>query len=346
MIYLRQSTASQEIPLGYFLDSANGNDEETGLTINNTDIKLWKIGATSLANKNSGGGTHISNGIYYAVLDATDTNTVGSLVIFCHVAGALAVKVECCVLDEAVYDVLFGTVAPSTYAGADTAGTTTLLSRVGVPADLGSGATVAANLTDIEGQTDDIGAAGAGLTAITGKTDALPSDPADQSLIIAATDAILLRLPAVLVGGRMSSDVGSISGDAAAADNAEAFFDGTGYPGTNNVIPSVTTVTGNVDGSVAGGVGSVAAPVTVGTNNDKTGYRLSVTGVDDVLDEVVEGAYTMRQFLRLFASALAAKLSGAATATVTIRDVSDTKNRIVATVDADGNRAAVVLDVT
>jgi hypothetical protein len=41
-----------------------------------------------------------------------------------------------------------------------------LESRLGTPADLGSGATVAANLTDIEAQTDDIGAAGAGLTAI------------------------------------------------------------------------------------------------------------------------------------------------------------------------------------
>jgi hypothetical protein len=34
-----------------------------------------------------------------------------------------------------------------------------------------------------------------------------------------------------------------ISGDATAADNAESFFDGTGYAGTNNVIPTVTTTT-------------------------------------------------------------------------------------------------------
>lgn len=104
MIYLRQSTASQEIPLGYFLDSADGNTEETGLTIANTDIKLWKTGATTLADKNSGGATHISNGIYYAVLDATDTDTLGSLVIFVHVAGALAIRLECVVLAANIYD--------------------------------------------------------------------------------------------------------------------------------------------------------------------------------------------------------------------------------------------------
>jgi hypothetical protein len=40
------------------------------------------------------------------------------------------------------------------------------------------------------------------------------------------------------------ADVVQVSGDATAADNAEAFFDGTGYAGTNNVIPTVTTVTG------------------------------------------------------------------------------------------------------
>ena len=57
-------------------------------------------------------------------------------------------------------------------------------------------------------------------------------------------------------------NVVQVSGDSVAADNAEAFFDGTGYAGTNNVIPSVTTVTGNVNGSVGsvtGAVGSVAA---------------------------------------------------------------------------------------
>lgn len=38
-------------------------------------------------------------------------------------------------------------------------------------------------------------------------------------------------------------DVAKISGDSGAADNAESFFDGTGYAGTNNVIPTVTTLT-------------------------------------------------------------------------------------------------------
>jgi hypothetical protein len=54
-MFLRQSTASQEILLGPFVDSTDGVTAETGLTITNTDIKLWKGGTTAEANKNSGG---------------------------------------------------------------------------------------------------------------------------------------------------------------------------------------------------------------------------------------------------------------------------------------------------
>ena len=88
------------------MDKTNGDDEETTLTIANTDIKLWKHGATSLANKNSGGATHMANGLYYCVLDATDSNTLGGLVVFVHVAGALAVRVECEVMTANRFDSL------------------------------------------------------------------------------------------------------------------------------------------------------------------------------------------------------------------------------------------------
>lgn len=108
MIPLRQSTASQEIPLGYFLDSTDGDTEETALTIANTDIKLWKNGAVALAAKNAGGAVHMSDGVYYAALDATDTGTLGPLIIFVHVAGALTARLECVVYPAPVYDALFG----------------------------------------------------------------------------------------------------------------------------------------------------------------------------------------------------------------------------------------------
>jgi hypothetical protein len=105
-IVLRQSTASQEVLLGPFLDSTDGDSEEAGLTIANTDILIWKCGGASPAAKNSGGATHTSNGIYLATLDATDTNTCGSMMLYCHMAGALFVKQPCMVLPQNVYDSL------------------------------------------------------------------------------------------------------------------------------------------------------------------------------------------------------------------------------------------------
>lgn len=81
----------------------------------------------------------------------------------------------------------------------------------------------------------------------------------------------------ITAGGLVSSDVTAISTDTTAANNAESFFDGTGYAGTNNVIPTVTSVTNGV---------------TVTTNNDKTGYALSAAGVDAIWDEATSGHVT------------------------------------------------------
>jgi hypothetical protein len=54
--------------------------------------------------------------------------------------------------------------------------------------------------------------------------------------------------------------------------------------------------------------------------------------------------YTLEQTLKLCLAALAGKLSGAATTTVTIRAADDSKARLTATVDSDGNRSAITLD--
>ncbi len=67
---------------------------------------------------------------------------------------------------------------------------------------------------------------------------------------------------------------------------------------------------------------------------------------DAVHDEAVDGATTFRQSTRLQNAALAGKASGMATTTAVFRDLADSKDRITATVDADGNRTAVTLDAT
>ena len=49
-------------------------------------------------------------------------------------------------------------------------------------------------------------------------------------------------------------------------------------------------------------------------------------------------------FMRIFMSALGGLLSGADTTNIKMRDMADTKDRIDATVDADGNRTSITLD--
>lgn len=66
---------------------------------------------------------------------------------------------------SAVTEIQSGLATSSALTTVDT-NVSTLLTRLGTPSNLGGGATVAANLSDIESQTDDIGAAGAGLTAL------------------------------------------------------------------------------------------------------------------------------------------------------------------------------------
>ena len=79
--------------------------------------------------------------------------------------------------------------------------------------------------------------------------------------------------------------------------------------------------------------------VTIGTVN-----TIAAGGIDGIWDEVIEGALTGRHVMKLNLAALAGKSAGGGTATITFRDNADGKDRITATVDADGNRSAVVLD--
>lgn len=149
---------------------------------------------------------------------------------------------------------------------------------------------------------------------------------------------------------QLGVNVVQVSGDATAADNLEAACDGNTYNigGGAMVAASVTgavgSVTGNVGGNVTGSVGSVAsggitaASIATGAIDADA---LASDAVDEILDEVVEGSVTLRQAIRLFLSALTGKASGGGTTTITFRDIGDTKDRIIMTVDSSGNRSAV-----
>jgi hypothetical protein len=98
----------------------------------------------------------------------------------------------------------------------------------------------------------------------------------------------------------------------------------------------LSTALGMADDAVLAAVGSLSIPT-------------AAQNADALLDraDAIETGLTPRQAMRLSAAADGGKLSGGATTTNTIRNaVADDKDRIVATVDADGNRTAITYDLS
>src|SRR3990172_5948277 len=105
--YLKQST-SVDVPIGPFLDNTDGFTAETALTITQPDVRLKK-GAAAWGQKAAAQTlAHEENGWYEVTLDATDTNTIGHLVVAIHESGALPVWREFEVLAANVFDSLYG----------------------------------------------------------------------------------------------------------------------------------------------------------------------------------------------------------------------------------------------
>jgi hypothetical protein len=74
------------------------------------------------------------------------------------------------------------------------------------------------------------------------------------------------------------------------------------------------------------------------------GERITTAAV--VLTQILEGVHTVGDGLRIMLAALAGKSTGGGTLTNRFRDVADSKNRIDATVTANGDRSAVIIDGT
>ncbi len=131
---------------------------------------------------------------------------------------------------------------------------------------------------------------------------------------------------------------------------------GVGVTGFNDL--SAAQVNAEVDTGLADYDGPTHAEMTAAINalNDiasgtamtlTSGERTAIANALLDLANGIEAGLTLRQAQRLQSASAAGKLSGAATTEVTIRNaVADSKDRIVATVDADGNRSAVTVDVS
>ena len=108
-MFLKQSTA-YTFRMGPFVDDTDGKTAETGLSIARADVRLSKDGGDFAQKTETSASLHDEIGYYIVILDATDTGTVGELLVAVHESGALPVFKTFFVVEEAIYDAMF---APS-----------------------------------------------------------------------------------------------------------------------------------------------------------------------------------------------------------------------------------------
>lgn len=165
-----------------------------------------------------------------------------------------------------------------------------------------------------------------------------------------ATGAAAGVATASATGQLVVSGAGSAAGAAAVSGNVQAALGGAGTSAgaatASGSIQALAWATGAAAGVATTAAvryatgelaGSIAPAVTLDAANFST-YLLD--------EEDVETGLTLRQALRVIAAATAGKVSGGGTSTITIRNaVADGADRIVATVDSNGNRSAITYDL-
>jgi hypothetical protein len=163
-----------------------------------------------------------------------------------------------------------------------------------------------------------------------------------------ATTTITLSGSAIggLISGGVANGTISITGSAnifagiVGQANGTITISGTGSITAKGFMVANTTV--SLNGAVQ--------PYAIGWMDATSDFGNELTPAnlaDAVLSSEIETGMTLQDALKLISAATAGKISGAATTTITIRNaVVDSKNRIIATVDADGNRSAITYDLT
>ena len=225
MNILKQSTAV-DVLIGPFVDSTDGDTEETALTISASDVKLSKNGQTMAGKNDATACAHDANGMYNCELDATDTNTVGTLVLFVHESGALAVRHEFQIVEEAIYDGIFasGATAVALDSKVDTIDTNVdaILVDTGTTLDAKLD-TIDANVDSILVDTAEIGTAGAGLTDLGGMSTAMKAevntecdtaltdyDPPTKAELDSAVSPLATSAAIAALNDLSASDVGNL----------------------------------------------------------------------------------------------------------------------------------------
>jgi len=104
-LWLKQSTAADFLA-GPFIDDTDGKTPEVALTILQAEVRLSKNGGNMVTKNEATALAHDELGMYTCKLDATDTNTLGTLQVTIWESGALIVYHEFMVVTANTYDSL------------------------------------------------------------------------------------------------------------------------------------------------------------------------------------------------------------------------------------------------
>jgi hypothetical protein len=159
------------------------------------------------------------------------------------------------------------------------------------------------------------------IAAISAKTTNLPTDPADASVVAGLIAAVEAKVDIVdTVVDTILVDTNELQTDWANGGRLDLLIDA--IKAKTDLVPAAPAAVGDIPTAAA----NAAALMDLANG--------------------IETSITPRQALRLILAASAGKLSGAATTTIVIRNVGDSKDRLTATVDSSGNRSAVTVDAT
>lgn len=151
-------------------------------------------------------------------------------------------------------------------------------------------------------------------------------------------------------GQLVVSGSGSFAGVASFSANVVAALAASGsFAGTSS-FSGATVATGHMAGAFAGVASFSAVRYATGalSGSFAPAVTLEAAGFSGYLldQEDVETGLTLRQALRLITAAVGGEVSGGGTTTITFRNaVADDVERIVATVDSNGNRTAITYDL-
>ena len=338
---------STSYPYQFFM--ASSADHTTGVTGLTPTALLSKNGGAFAAP--AGAIAEVGLGWYAFPGNATDRNVLGDCLLHVTAPGCDAYDGRFVVVPWDPFDPNLALVALPAAAAGTTGGLPTVDANNAIKLPVGTGAgqiNLAGGSVPIA-QPFPANFAGLAIDG-TGKVGAnnLPALPANfAGLAINAGGGVTVGgfaggvtapLPVGTGAGQINLAGGSVSiAQPFPANFAGLVIDGAGKVGANN-LPAPPTFPANFAGLAINAAGAVTA----GTVADKSGYSLAPNGLDAVS---IEAGVNARQAVSAILASAVGVLAGAATNTITIQGGNAATTRVTATVDADGNRTAVTLNL-